>query len=320
VTDRLSQYWTLGVLILIVVGFSVSTPNFFSQGGWLATATAAVELLPLAAGQLFVIISKGVDLSVGSTLGLSGMVGGLVMEHTMGSGPGSQVPAILLGAVSCMVLGAVVGAVNGFGITRLKVSPLIVTLGTFSVGEGVSQLMNSGNSISNLPIPLATLGNTVFGNWIPSTVLIAAAVVTASGLLLHYTRFGKRTFAIGSNAQAALRTGIDVDRHLMRVYIFSGLLAGIAGFLVTSQLSLASVTAGANDNLSSIAAVVIGGASLFGGRGTMSGAIIGVIIITVLDTGLVIAKVSTAWQLVAVGLIIVLAVWADQQRARLTRR
>lgn len=318
--ERAGSMWTFGVLAAIIAGFSFTTTNFLTQQTWLAVSVAATHVLLLAVGQTYVVISRGIDLSVGGVLGLTGMASGLLMSNLMHAG-WSDPLTIALGGLAALAAGAVLGTANGLVITRLNVTPLIATLAMLGVAQGLTQLLNHGQELADLPVGLGEFGNRVLlGGWVPVPVLICAVITVVAALVLHRTRFGRRTYAIGSNPEAALRMGINVRRHVTLVFLLSGALAGVTGFLVMAQLSAASVTAGTGAELKSITAVVIGGASLFGGRGTIAGAVIGTAIIAVLETGLVIARVSSAWQLLAVGLILVAAVWADQQRLRLARR
>jgi ribose transport system permease protein len=315
--ERIGSVWTLGVLLLLVAAFCVAAPNFHTKAAWVATGLAATEVMLLAVGEAFVIINRGIDLSVGANLGLSGMVSGYVMSKFL-SQPGPFILAV--GLVVAVAVGTAVGLVNGTVITRLHVTPFVATLGMMGAATGATQLINGGQELSSLPPGILQIGNeTVAGGWIPIPVLVVAVVAAAAGYLLHQTRFGQHSFGIGSNPQAAERTGIDVARHATLVYALAGACAGLAGYLVMAQLGAASVTAGQNDELSAIAAVVIGGVSLFGGRGTMAAAVIGTLIITVLQTGLVVAQVSSSWQVIAVGVVLVVAVLADQQRLRLSR-
>jgi ribose transport system permease protein len=169
-------------------------------------------------------------------------------------------------------------------------------------------LINGGNEISNLPSQISTLGSAAIANWVYYTVVVAAVVCIVMGLVLHRTRFGLRTYAVGSNNLGARRAGINVDAHLVKVYVISGFLGGLAGMMVMANFSVATPIAGQNDELNAIAAVVIGGASLFGGRGHMLGTVVGTFIIALLVTGLVLIGVSGSWQEVATGIIIVAAV------------
>jgi ribose transport system permease protein len=225
------------------------------------------------------------------------------------------------GFATALSLGAVIGFVNGFLITRLKLPPFIVTLGTLTaIGAGATPLINGGNEVINLPSQIGTIGQTLIGGWVYVPVLVAAVSCVIMGLVLHRTRFGLRTYAIGSNGTGARRAGVGVDNHLVRVYMLSGLLAGLAGMMVMANFTDASPLAGQNDELNAIAAVVIGGASLFGGRGHMLGTVVGTFIIALLVTGLVLVGVSGSWQEVATGVIVVAAVAGDQVRLRLAER
>ncbi|WP_433241758.1 ABC transporter permease [Streptosporangium sp. CA-135522] len=319
--ERAGSLWTLGVLVAIVVLFGIVAPQFHTKAAWVATSLAATEVILLSLGQTFVIVGRGIDLSVGANLGLSGMVSGWAMAKMLGQGTLSQTVILIVGAAVAVVVGILVGTVNGVVITRLKITPLIATLGMMGAATGVTQLVNNGQDISDLPPDIFAIGNTaLLDGWVPIPVLVTAVIAIGAGLLLHYTRFGRHCYGIGSNPEAAARTGIKVERHTTTVYALAGALAGVAGFLVMSQLAAASVTAGQTSELSAIAAVVIGGVSLFGGRGNIAGAVIGTLIITVLQTGLVVAKVSSSWQTITVGVVLVAAVFADQQRLRLARR
>jgi ribose transport system permease protein len=317
--ERGASLWTFGVLVIIVVGFALTTSNFFTKPGWQAVSLNATEVLLLGVGETFVIVAGGIDLSVGSVLGLSGIVSAYVMSEMLDSHYGST-PTMIVGPIVSLAVGGFVGAVNGCVITRFNVNPFIVTLGTLGVARGATQLVHGGQEISNIPPQLTAVGNEfVLHGWIAVPVAVTAGVAITGWLFLAKTRYGRRTQAIGSNAQAAMRTGINVKRHLLRTYILSGLIAGLAGFSAMSQLGVATITAGQNDELSAIAAVVIGGASLYGGRGSVAGTLTGALIVAVLETGLVIAKTNSAWQLIVVGVILIGAVLADRQRQRVTR-
>jgi len=275
--------------------------------------------LLLAIGETYVIVAGGVDLSVGAVLGFAGMSSAWVMEHLLASSLGPTL-VIVIGLAIALAAGAIFGIFNAIAITRLSLTPLIVTLGTLGVAEGSTQLLNKGQEISALPPQLSTLGNKLLADgWIAVPVALTAVVAVAAWVVLSKTRFGRRTHAIGSNTQAALRTGINVRRHLTVIYMFSGVIAGLAGFVATSQLGVATVSAGTGDELNAIVAVIIGGASLYGGRGSIAGTVIGALIVAVLETGLIVAKVNSAWQLIAVGLILIGALVVDRQRVRAAR-
>lgn len=317
--ERLAQFWTLGVLVILIAAFGIAAPEFISQAAWLATSVAATTVLLLAIGQTFVISTGGIDLSVGSVLSVSGMTGGYVMNQQVAEGSTGW-SVIVLGLACAIGTGLFAGLINGLVITRMNVSPLIATLGMLGAAGGVANLIGEGRQISGLPADLSAIGFTNVAGWLPVPVLVALVVTIVGWYVLAKTRFGRRTLAIGSNSESVGRAGINVNNHLVRVYVLSGFFAAIAGFLVMSRLSAASPTAGTSSELMSIAAVVIGGSSLFGGRSSIVGTLIGTFVIAVMQTGLIVAGVDPFWQVIAVGTILVLAVWADQQRVRLLNR
>jgi ribose transport system permease protein len=306
------EHWIFGVLIVIIVAFSIDSSHFLSQANWLNTSSAATEVMLLAVGQTFVIVSGGIDLSVGATLGLSGMVGAWVMAHFFSHGgtPGGLVTAI--GFAVTIVVGGLVGLVNGVLIAQYDIPPFVVTLGTLGIGTGLADLISNGQEITQLPLTIGNLGDDNLGGWVPVVVLVTIVLTLIAGVVLARTRFGALTYTIGDNREAAVRAGVADRRHLRRIYVLSGLLAGVASITVMARLAAASPTSGADDELNAIAAVVIGGASLFGGRGTLGGAVIGTLIISVLLTGLIIINVPSFWQLVAVGAVLIAAVYIDQ--------
>jgi ribose transport system permease protein len=305
------EHWILGVLVLIVVAFSIDSPYFLTQSNWLNTSSTATEVLLLAVGETFVIVSGGIDLSVGATLALSGMAGAWVMTNAFATGtPGGIVTAV--GFIVAIAVGMVVGTVNGVLISRYEIPAFVVTLGTLGICTGLSDLVYNGQEISTIPAGIAKIGNTNLGGWVPVTVLVAAVLTIAAGTALARTRFGLFTYAIGDNREAASRAGVNTRRHLVKVYVLSGFLAGVAGIVVMCRLGVASPTSGSSDNLNAIAAAVIGGTSLFGGRGTIAGSVVGTAIISVLLTGLIIVNVPPFWQLVAVGVVLIAAVYVDQ--------
>jgi len=320
--DRFGNYWMLGVFVLMLLAFGLASPrhDLFTRASWLNISQYAVEFLLLAIGQTFVIITGGIDLSDGAVLGFTGMVSGVVMQGLLNSHANTTLTTVA-GFATAILLGAAIGFLNGYLITRLRLPPFVVTLGSLTAfGAGATPLINGGNEVINLPSQIGTIGQTLIAGWVYVTVLVAAVACVVMGLVLHRTRFGLRTYAIGSNVTGARRAGIRVDNHLVRVYTMSGLLAGVAGMMVMCNFTDASPLAGQNDELNAIAAVVIGGASLFGGRGHMLGTVVGTFIIALLVTGLVLLNVSGSWQQVATGIILVGAVAVDQVRLRLAER
>lgn len=308
-----STVWIFAILILIVVGFTAYEPNAFpTVANFRNIATDASVLLILAVGETYVIITAGIDLSVGSVL----LFGGVVSAKVMASIGGDSTGVILVGLVVAMAGGLGWGLFNGLVITKMKVPPLIVTLGSLGMALGAALLLTGGVDVRSVPNSLVlTVGiGRVAG--VPYLVLIAGGVAIVFGLILWITRFGRWTYGIGSNAEAARRAGINVDRHLIKVYALAGLLAGLAGWLNLARFSTTTVGGHATDNLNAIAAVVIGGTSLFGGVGAIAGTVVGVFIPAVLSNGFNVIGVQPFWQDVAVGAVLILAVYLDQLRRR----
>jgi ribose transport system permease protein len=277
-------------------------------------AIFAVARLLLATGQTFVIISGGIDLSLGFIMGLAAVVCAHVVVWANPMVP--PVVAVLLGFAAGVLIACVPGAVNGFLVAYLKVPPFIGTLGMFGVARGVAFLLAGGTTVPASNPVLSAIGNGRFLGAIPWTVIIAAVFVLLMHYLLSQTRFGQHNYAIGANPQAARRAGIDIRRHLLKLYILSGACAGLAGVLYTAQFSAGAAQAGEPLLLDSVAAVVIGGASLFGGSGTILGTVAGAFVIAVIQYGLVFVDVKPFWQFISVGVVIIISVLIDQaQRA-----
>lgn len=307
----MQSVWILGVLVVITAVFGVLSPTTFLTPGNLTNIAQNVSIWAvLAVGMTFVIITSGIDLSVGSVLVVSSVVSAKVMEAMGDTGWGTA----LVGLVLAVVVGIFWGALNGFLIARAKVPPLIVTLGTLSVALGAAQILTGGLDIRSAPQVLQD--NIGYGRLagIPAITIIALVVVVIGGIMLHRTKFGLYTYAIGSNEVSARRVGINVDRKLVQIYALSGFLAGIAGILSLAQYGTTTIAGQSLTNLNVIAAVVIGGTSIFGGQGSMFGSMVGLFIPAVLQSGFVIIGVSPYWQTVAVGSILIAAVYVDQQR------
>ena len=307
----MQSVWILGVLVIILAVFGVLSPTTFLSAGNLTNITQNVSIWAvLAVGMTFVIITSGIDLSVGSVLVVSSVVAAKTMEAMGGTGWGTA----LVGLVLSVVVGLFWGLLNGFLVARAKVPPLIVTLGTLSVALGIAQIVTGGLDVRSAPDVL--VDNIGYGRLagIPAISLIALAVVILGGIGLHKTKFGRYTYAIGSNEISARRVGISVDRKLIQIYALSGLLAGLAGLLSLAQYGTTTIAGQSLTNLNVIAAVVIGGTSIFGGQGSMFGSMVGLFIPATLQSGFVIIGVSPYWQTVAVGAILIAAVYVDQQR------
>ena len=301
------QLLPFGTLILLVAALSALKPNTFltAENFFNVLSRSSVNGI-IAMGMTAVIISGGIDLSVGSMLALCGMVAGWVMTRAGGA---PTCGLLWAGTLVGIITGLLCGMLNGGLITKLNLPPFIVTLGTMSAFRGISYVMNKGMMFD---IPTYTfLGQgTLFG--LPVSVLIVALIVLLAFFVLRYTPLGRYTYAIGSNRQAAYHAGVNVDRNLIAVYTITGLCVGIAAMIATSRTVSAQPTAGLSLELDIIAAVVIGGASLSGGRGTVAGTIIGTLLISFLRNGLTLLGISTNIQLVVIGAIIIGAVALDQ--------
>ncbi|WP_284743123.1 ABC transporter permease [Amycolatopsis sp. RTGN1] len=314
-----NTFWIGLVLLALVVLFSVIAPDTFPT--LFTFQTLFIEssvLLILSVGMTFVIITSGIDLSVGSVLILSGMVGGKTMEALSG-GDASKAGwgVIVVGLVVAVVTGTIWGLINGALVALAKLPPLIVTLGTMGASLATAYLLNGGSDLRTVPTELTqTLGyGTSFGV-VPNLVIVAIVITVIGAWLLRTTKFGRYTFAVGSNAEGARRVGIGVTAHLLKVYTLTGFLAGIAGFLSLAYYNSTTISGHTTDNLNAIAAVVMGGTSLFGGVGTILGTVIGVFIPAVLRKGFNIIHVQDFWQMFIVSWVLVAAVWFDQQRRR----
>jgi ribose transport system permease protein len=272
-------------------------------------AIFAVAPLLLATGQTFVIISGGIDLSMGFIMGLAAVVCAHVVIWASPLMPAPY--AVLLGFLVGVLVACVPGLVNGFLVAYLKVPPFIGTLGMFGVARGVAFLLAGGTTVPVSNGFLAGVGNgRLYG--VPWVVIITAVFVLLMHYVLSQTRFGQHNYAVGANAQAARRAGIDIKRHLLKLYILSGACAGLAGVLYTARFSAGAAQAGEPLLLDSVAAVVIGGASLFGGSGTILGTVAGAFVIAVIQYGLVFVNVKPFWQFISVGVVIIISVLIDQ--------
>ncbi|MGH2661136.1 MAG: ABC transporter permease [Actinomycetota bacterium] len=311
--------WIFLVLVVIIAVFSIlDFDSFASVFNLRNIMIDASSLLIIAVGMTFVIITSGIDLSVGSVLVFSQVVASLLMREMGAEG----MDVILAGLGSSLLAGVAWGLLNGLLIAKTRIPALIVTLGTLGMAQGAALLLSGGINVRRaVPTELVTtvgIGR-LFGQ-IPYLVLIAAGVTIVGAILLHLTQFGRYTYAIGSNAEASRRAGINVPRHLIKVYALSGLLAGLAGYVLLARFTTTTIEGHGTDNLQTIAAVVIGGTSLFGGRGAVFGTVVGVFIPAILRNGFIILGIRPFWQQVAVGAVLILAVYFDQVKRRARER
>ena len=310
---QVQSFQILLVLLVIFLLFTAMAPGVFSSWGNVRQIIQNVSILGvLGIAMTFVIVTSGIDLSVGSNLVFSGVVAAKVMV-AMGDNGWSTAFVGVAVSVGC---GLAWGTLNGVLIAKAKVPPLIVTLGTLGAALGLAQVITGGVDIREVPSVLQdTIGyGNVPGTTLPTITMIALVLIVIFGVVLHKTKFGLYTFAVGSNEESARRVGIKVDRQLIYIYALSGALAGVAGILSLSQYGTTAIAGQSATNLNVIAAVVIGGTSLFGGVGTIFGTVVGLFIPAVLQNGFVIVGVQPFWQQVAVGAVLVAAVYIDQRR------
>ncbi|MEU5312754.1 ABC transporter permease [Streptomyces sp. NPDC021562] len=316
----LNELWTFVILVALVAFFTVAAPGkFFTTYDITQIAVNAAIYLVLGVGMTFVIITAGIDLSIGSVLVLAAVAAGEYNLHH--GGPNSGWGTVAICAVIALAVGTAWGALQGAVVASGKVPPLIVTLGGLGAALGIAELATGGQD----PAGAASthLQNSLgFGKvlGIPWMVVLAAVVTALFGAVLAGTRFGEHTLAIGSNPTAVRRAGIPVGRHLVKVYGLMGLLAGLGAVMWLASYGTTSIAGHSTDNLKVITAVVLGGTSLFGGRGSVLGTVIGVFIPAVLTTGLIVIGVQQYWQDVAVGVVLVVAVYVDQLRRKTRER
>ncbi len=315
----LAGAWSWLFLIILLVFFeswarAVYGISFLMNGFNIQSiALFAAAPLLLGLGQTFVIISGGIDLSVGFVMGLAAVVMARVMQQAAGLPP--EV-ALGLGLAVAFSIALIPGLINGWLIAHLRVPAFIGTLGMYGVARGTGFLTAGGTTVPVNNPWLFEMGNgKLFG--VPIAVVITIVAVLVMHYLLSQTRFGQYTYAIGGNRMAAIRAGINVRRHTMFIYLIAAGCAGLAGMIYTARFSAGAAQAGEPMLLDSIAAVVIGGASLFGGSGTIIGTVIGALIIAVIQYGLVFVNVEPFWQFVAVGVVIIVSVLVDQSQSRL---
>lgn len=298
------------VILIVIIGyFSYRSERFTSPENLLTILVAAAPFALIALGQTLVILTGGIDLSPGSIIAIAAMTAATVAKAFPGQ--------VLLTVLSALIVGFIAGSVNGFVVSRLNVPPFIATLGMLTLGSGVAYAIGNGAPINGLPPEFGDIANTrLFGVQIPVIVMILGILVLA--IIMRRTAYGMRVYAVGGNPLAAQIAGINVRRTLFSVYAISGVLAGLSGVMLASRVISGPPNLGQGYELDAIAAVVIGGASLFGGRGTIWGTALGLLLIQTLNNGLDLLIVPTYWQDVIKGLLIVAAVavdvWSSKRR------
>ena len=300
------QFLLLLVWFGMVAFFTAFNSIFFSVAVFGNILLDWAPVVLMAIGQTFVIVSGGIDLSVGSTVALSGVTAAFFMQGWTTDGKNQWV-TILAGTLVAGLVGISIGLINGFLITKAKIVPFIATLVTMGAAAGLAIVYSGGAPIAGGPEKAITLSVPWFGPF-STPGLIVVAIVVICGLFLHLARFGRYTYAIGSNEFAARTAGINVNRHYLKVYALSGFLSGLAGMYFYCRLGAGAPTSGYGGELDAIAAVVIGGAALTGGVGRLSGTVLGALILTTTTSGLIIIGVAPDWKQVVVAILIAAAV------------
>lgn len=294
---------SLIVLAVLVAVMSFASPYFLTLANIFNIVLATSTIGILALGATFVIGSAGIDLSLGSILAFAGVIGALVAAK-LGLAWWLAIPA-------CLLAGALAGWINGLVITYGRVPAFVATLGMMGVARGIALLITDGQAIFGLPNDLIWLGQgRPFGIPVPAIVFILTAIILH--FVLSQTRFGRHTLVIGDNERGARAMGVPVRALRIKIYILSGVMAGLAGLLTMARVNAGDPTAGMNAELAAITAAIIGGTNLFGGRATILGTVIGALIMGVLQNGLNLLAIPAFWQQISIGMVLVIAVWFDQ--------
>jgi ribose/xylose/arabinose/galactoside ABC-type transport system permease subunit len=347
--DFIVKSWAYIFLLLMIIFFSLTGRGFLTLANFSNVLVTSTMVALMAIGQTYVVITAGIDLSIGWTVGLASVICARIMRDLVNGGTDIGV-AMLIGVLLALAVSLIPGIINGVLIARIKVPPFIATLGMFGIVRGAAFLLTDGQQIignlpDNLQAVLRSIGSgsllwyipeqglTLFtrpadlppaisrgvAGLLPYPVIITAVVVIIFGFIMGRMRFGRHTYAIGGNQDASIRAGINLRRHLIWIYVISAFTAGIAGVLHTFRFTAGAPNAAEAALLQSVAAVVIGGTNLFGGEGKIRGAVIGALIINVLSNGLVILNINPLWQFIVVGVVIIVAVLVNQAQAALER-
>lgn len=303
---RLQKFLPFATLIALFIALTIATPHFMTVINLSSVARQTAVINIMALGMTLVIITGGIDLSVGSILGISGLFGCMAIQS------GWSIPVAIFAGI---VTGLMCGLLNGLMITQLRINPFIVTLGTLEAYRGLALVISKGLPVHGLPDPFSFLGD---GNLlgVPFSLWILALCAVMMHLLLENTKLGRYAFAIGSNSNAAYYAGVPIKFHVTAVYAIAGLLTGLAGMIEASRLMTGQPTAGQGYELQAIAAVVIGGGSLQGGEGSVVGTLIGAFIMGLLSNGSDLLGINPYWQQVVIGAVIIIAVGLDEMRKR----
>jgi ribose transport system permease protein len=308
------------LLAVAVIVFSLLSPNFLTGQNLLNVARQSTFLAMVAMGQMLALLTGGFDLSVGKTLAITSVVGAMVMTEAKSSFPDAVGVAIALGMLAGIGAGMLVGIVNGIGVALFDVSPFMMTLGTASISFGIALTLTSGVPVYGMPDEFGNIFG--FGQFlnIPTPVYVTAILFVVLYLVLNWTPMGRYFYAIGGNYKASVLSGINTRFHLFMAYVLCGLMAATAGIILTARLETGEANIGASMPLDSIAACVIGGVSLRGGVGRLGSVVLGAVFIGLIQNGMDLARIASYLQEVVIGVLLILAVIADQVRYRLLLR
>lgn len=314
-SDATQKLLAFGTLILLFVAFSLASPNFFKFNNIISIVLSTAVNGVLAVGVTFIIITGGIDLSIGTTMTFASVIAGVLISFL-------KLP-VIVGVLGALAAGALVSMISGTVISKMKLPPFIATLGMMMITKGLSLVIsgtkpiyfNDAPNYSKISMD-SVLGKIIPGFDIPNAVMVFLLMAVVASLILTKTSLGRYNFALGSNEEAARLSGINVNKWKIAIYTLSGLFCGVAGILMSARLNSAQPALGQGYELEAIAAVVIGGTSLNGGEGTILGTVIGAFIMSVLTNGLRILSVKQEWQTVIIGIVVILAVYVDTIRRR----
>lgn len=318
---------TLGFLLVLIAVFTLMAPDKFGTVKNLSLLAQNLAILTVVSvGTTFVIATAGIDLSIPSGIILGEVFAANALKlipvgDTFAidiAAKETTLPIIGIALLAALLAGLIIGSVNGLLVAYLRIPPMLATLGTLGAGLGVALLVQKGVNVATYALAPVADSDLLFG--ISNLVVIALGVIVLGYIGMHMSVFGRHTLAVGSSEEAARRVGLNVPRHLLKVYIVGGVASGFAGFLSLSYFTTTSVGGHSTDNLQAITAVALGGTSLFGGVATIIGTVVGVFIPAVLQNGFIIIGVNPYWQMIAVGVVLVIAVALDQWRRRSQNR
>ena len=305
IRDLLSKAGPLIALLALCVFLSIRTPSFLTVDNFINIIRQAASSSLVAIGMLLAILTGGIDLSVGSTMALSMVAMGIALQAGL-----PPLACILV----CVATGGALGLINGLALTKLKLPhPFISTMGTQNIYRGLCLILTAGTPISGMPDAVKWMGSAHVGI-VPVSLLFVIVLYVVFGIFLGHSPLGRRIYAVGGNRETARLAGVNVDFTLCAVYGLSGLMCGFAGLILAGRVDAVYPMAGVVWESDAIAAVIIGGASFFGGRGTIAGTFTGVILIAVLRNGLNLLRITPDWQTVILGAVIILAVFLDVVR------